>query len=133
MRISSIMPSPLGAKVSVIAGHLSSEFAESNGLVTNLQLGDRAFDMNYDADSTTSVISFQTVENEVGAVTQISLADLRATVVKLASLLRERLMPLLHHRGVDLASEEDQSKTFLATYITTGVNRVFLQVTLPHF
>ncbi|VDK38086.1 unnamed protein product [Taenia asiatica] len=84
--------------------------------------------MKIDAASTTAVISFQAVENEVGTVTRISVANLRATVVKLASTLRERLLPLLQQRRVDLASEIEQSRIFLATYITTGINRVFLQL-----
>ncbi|KAL5969234.1 hypothetical protein TSMEX_003034 [Taenia solium] len=114
-------------KTSVITGPLSNEFSNSNGILSNFQLGDRVFNMKTDAVSTTAVISFQAVENEVGTVTRISVADLRTTVVKLASTLRERLLPLLQQRRVDLASEIEQSRTFLATYITTGINRVFLQ------
>lgn len=86
--------------------------------------------MKVNADSTTAVISFQAVKNEVGTVTRLSVADLRTTVDKLASILRERLMPLLQQRGVDLTSEIEQSRTFLATYITAGINRVLLQVML---
>ncbi|KAL5108011.1 Linear gramicidin synthase subunit A [Taenia crassiceps] len=115
-------------KTSVITGHLSDEFSNSNGILTNLQLGDRIFNMKVDDDSTTAVISFQAVENEVGIVERLSVADLRVTVVKLASILRERLTPLLQQRKVDLTSEIEQSRTFLATHITTGINRVLLQL-----
>nr|CDS22904.1 AMP dependent ligase [Echinococcus granulosus] len=117
-----------GIETSIITGPLSDEYYNSNGLLTNLLLGDRVFNMKVDAASITAVISFQTVGNEVGTVTQLSLACLQATVIKLASVLRERLVPLLHQRSLDLASEKGQSRTFLATYITTGINRVFLQL-----
>uniref|UniRef100_A0A5K3FZN3 AMP-binding domain-containing protein n=2 Tax=Mesocestoides corti TaxID=53468 RepID=A0A5K3FZN3_MESCO len=43
-------------------------------------------------------------------------------------VLREKLLPILQERQIDLSSERDQSRTFVAAYLTTGFNRVVMQL-----
>ena len=113
---------------SIIAGHLTEAFVNSDGVLTDPQLGDYLLNMKAGDTSATAVISFLAEDNCIKDLWRISFANLRTVAIGLAAVIKEKLTPLMQSRGSVFDSEEAQGKTFIALYINAGINRVFFQV-----
>lgn len=115
---------------SILSGHLTEKFSESqDGVFKDIQLGDRLSSISSGKAATkVAVISFKFIEDNLESAEEISFADLQKKVVRLTSVLRESLLPCLQQHNVDLSSGAEQGRVTVATYITTGINRVYIQV-----
>ncbi|VDD78018.1 unnamed protein product [Mesocestoides corti] len=119
--------SAIGVK-SVLTGTLTESVrSSSTGCTAQLQLGDHIFDLK-DNVGAIAVTSFRSSGGVIDRATETTLVALQTIVKTFASALREKLLPILQERQVDLSSERDQSRTFVAAYLTTGFNRVVMQV-----
>ncbi|KAM7542828.1 hypothetical protein Aperf_G00000001682 [Anoplocephala perfoliata] len=119
---------------SIITGYLTDEFAKSqNGFFKDIQLGDCLSNIaSGKAATTVAIISFKFMEDKLESVEEISFVDLHKKVVRLASVMRGNLLPHLQQQNVDLNSEVEQGRTTVAAYITTGINRVYIQLACMH-
>ncbi|VDD78673.1 unnamed protein product, partial [Mesocestoides corti] len=112
---------------SILTGTLTESVrSSSSGCTAQLQLGDCLFDLTDDGGAI-AVTSFRSSGDVIDGVTETTLVALKTIVKKFATVLREKLLPILQERQIDLSSERDQSRTFVAAYLTTGFNRVVMQ------
>ncbi len=110
--------------LSILTGRLTDTFKRSTHPTSELQLGDRIFDLNVDPGSA-AVTYFLPIGNSIGEVGELTFSQLRAIVCQAATTLAEKLNPWLGGRS--------QGRTFVATYLTTSLNRVILQVSAAGF